>query len=285
MKELLEQFVFSLKERGLTKSTQASYSSIMKKFFIYANKDPLEVTMEDIRKFQVHLIDKSFAPRTINQNMAAIKFFYLKTLKRDWPEDFIAWVKVRRRLPFVLSPEEVADLLNAAKNSKQRTLLMTMYAAGLRPSEVRQLRAADIDSKRMLIHVRFAKGEKERFVTLSPLLLEVLRAYWKNSKEDKSVWLFPGEHDPKIPYSQTSLGRAYRAAKKKAGIQKPGGPHTLRHCFATHHLEMGTDLRIIQVLLGHTLISTTTKYTHLRQSHVAEMKSPLDLIAEKLKRV
>ena len=284
MDKLVDQFIFTLKERGFAQSTQDEYVYIIKRFFRDLGKDPLEASQEDVRKYQVYLLDKKYAPRSVNLNLAAIRFFYLKTLRRDWPPSFVPWVKQGRRLPTVWSMEEVAKLINSAANFKHRVILMATYAGGLRSCEVVRLKPSDIDSKRMLIHV-LGKGNKERFVMLPETLLFALRDYWKwNKGEDKSLWLFPGGKDYSQPYSRSSLRRVFGAAKKRAGIAKPGGVHILRHCFATHLLELGTDLRIIQLLLGHSVISSTEIYTHLRAQFAAQIKNPLDNIASQIKR-
>jgi len=201
-----------------------------------------------------------------------------------WPKDFMPRVKRRKKLPVVLSPDEVVALLNATSNLKHLTMLTTMYAAGLRSFEVVNLKAEDIDSKRMIIHVREGKGKKARLVMLSESLLRSLRNYWvKWSHEDKTSWIFPGAHDNSVPYSRHSIRRVYREAKEKAGIKKPGGSHVLRHSFATHLLELGVDLRIIQLMLGHAVISSTTIYTHVRQDCYRQIKNPLDMISGKIR--
>ena len=165
MDKLVDQFIFTLKERGFAQSTQDEYVYIIKRFFRDLGKDPLEASQEDVRKYQVYLLDKKYAPRSVNLNLAAIRFFYLKTLRRDWPPSFVPWVKQGRRLPTVWSMEEVAKLINSAANFKHRVILMATYAGGLRSCEVVRLKPSDIDSKRMLIHV-LGKGNKERFVML-----------------------------------------------------------------------------------------------------------------------
>jgi len=284
MDQLIAQFLFTLKERGFSPSTQATYASNLRKFFTYAGKNPQEISPEEVRRYQVFLIDSGFKPRTVNCNLAAVKFFYFKTLAREWPEKFLPWVKQRRTNPVVYSPDEIAEVINAADNIKHRSMLMALYAAGLRSCEVVRLRPLDIDSKRMVIRV-LGKGDKERQVTLCETLLLALRRYWvENSSEDKTYWLFPNRHDHSQPYSLPALKRVFANAKAKAKIHKPGGPHVFRHSFATHLLEMGVDIRIIQMLLGHSELSTTTKYTHVQQQFIAQIKNPLEAIRLKLKR-
>jgi integrase/recombinase XerD len=282
MNKYFEEFAFTLKERGFSQSTIATYSSNLRNFFVHAAKDPQLVTPEEIRHYQVFLIDKKFKPRTVNCNLAAVKFFYLKTLKKEWPEKFLPWVKVRKSIPNVLSREEVATVINAALNIKHQVMLMAIYGGGLRSCEVVRLKPLDIDSKRNVIKV-LGKGDKERQVPLGEELLLSLRAYWRaNKTENKSLWLFPNGLDNLQPYSISSVKRFFQAAKVRAGISKPGGPHLFRHSFATHLLEAGLDIRIVQILLGHSELKSTTIYTHVQQQFIAQIKNPLEAIADKI---
>lgn len=209
--------------------------------------------------------------------------FYIRTLRMNWPQDFAPWVRKKQRLPLLLSIEEVAAVINATDNIKQRTILMAIYATGMRSCEVRHLKTQDIDSARGQIRV-MGKGNKQRMVPLSKFLLYTLRKYWVECKENKNEWLFPGVGGDgwRKPYCRTSLRRAFVAAKEKVGLEKPGGVHLLRHCYATHLLESGVDLRVIQILLGHSVINSTEIYTHLRSKFAQEIKNPLDAIAELL---
>jgi site-specific recombinase XerD len=280
MKDLLERFSLTLRERGLAKQTQTNYLTGLRRFFKYlGEKDPLSVDQDDIRRYQVSLVDEDLAAKTINLYMAGVRSFYLETLKRDWPDDFLARVKERRKLPELLAPSEVAGLINAAQGTKARVLLMTMYSGGLRPIEVVNLKYQNIDSKRMLLHVELAKGGKNRFVPLSKALLEALRFYWKATPEDKWTWLFPADRDATKPFAKNQINDIIKAAVKVAKIEKPVTARTVRHCFATHLLELGVDLRVIQLLLGHAVISSTEIYTHVRAGHLPEIKNPLDAIA------
>lgn len=278
MEDLTNQFIFSLKLHDRAVTTRESYVRYLRYFAEFIDKDLLLATQFDIQRYQVHLLERKLAPRTINGNLAAVKFFYLETLKRDWPRDFIPWVRVKRKLPKILVQEEICALIKATSVFKVRVIFMTMYACGLRCCEIQRLTYKDIDNQRMQLHV-LGKGDKERFVPISDVLLKALRFYWKENKENKWTWLFPSDLDPKQPCPGSTIRRNYVSAKRKAGIENPGGAHTLRHCYATHLLEAGVDLRVIQILLGHALLSTTTLYTQLTQKHAAQIKNPLDSIA------
>jgi integrase/recombinase XerD len=285
-KTLHAKFLFGMKLRNLAKATQEAYWQDLQLFLQFLDGgSPMEITIDDVRRYQVSLIEQKLRPRTINRRIAAVKSFYCQTLNRPWSKDMVPWLKQKRRLPSILSVEEVADVINVTANLKQRTLFKLIYSTGMRSFEARELRANQIDNKRMQIRV-LGKGEKERFVPMSEFLLKTLRQYWTDSKEEnKSIWLFPGggEHWQK-PYHRVSLRRAFAASKVKAGIIKPGGPHVLRHCFATHLLEAGVELRIIQILLGHSGLRTSQIYTHLRSSFAGQIKNPLDAIANHLTR-
>lgn len=280
--EYIARFLLSLKERGSAKATQKIYVAGLLRFFKTLEKDPAEVSQDDVRLYQVSLVESDLKPKTINLYVAAVRSFYLETLKTGWPDDFLARVKERRKLPVLLSPGEVADLVNAVDGLKQRTLLLTMYSAGLRPIEVVNLKFENIDSRRMLLHAEIAKGGKNRFVPLSETLLQALRFYWITTPDSKWTWLFPSDEDPMTPYPKASINGAIREACEKAQIRKKVTARTIRHCFATHLLELGVDLRKIQLLLGHAVISSTEIYTHMRSEHVPEIKNPLDTIAAKI---
>jgi site-specific recombinase XerD len=211
----------------------------------------------------------------------ALRFFYIKTLKRAWSIAETPYPKQGFRLPTILSQEEVARLIDAALTSYHRTLLMTLYATGVRRAELTHLQVSDIDSRRMVIHVRGGKGRKDRDVMLSPKLLEELREHWRRFKP--STWLFPGnrQHTGDTPIDTKVVWYACQQAAQRAGIQKNVHPHTLRHCFATHLLEAGADLRTIQMLLGHRDLEETTIYLHLSERHLSATASPLDLLKRK----
>lgn len=284
MDDLFNRFMLTMKVHGLARSTQESYRQNLRMFFDHVGKDPLAVTMDDVIRYQAHLIDSGLVADTINGKMAAVKMFYLKTMRMDWPRDFAPWMKKKRRLPNLLSHEEVASIINATTNIKQRTIFMTIYSTGMRTCEIRHLKPTDIDSQRKQIRV-LGKGGKERMAPLTDTLLFALRKYWVENRDIKTNWLFPGSRlSWQKPYCRTSIRRSWGKSKRKAGIKKPGGVHVLRHCFATHLLESGIELRVIQILLGHSDISSTEIYTHLRGNYVQQMKNPLDAIVDLLKR-
>src|SRR4029077_4805924 len=208
----------------------------------------------------------------------ALRFFYTKTLKRVWSIEETPYPKKTLHLPAILSQEEVARLIDAAWPTFHRTLLMALYATGLRRAELARLKVSDVDSKRMVIHVRGGKGRKDRDVMLSPKLLEALREHWRELHRKPSAWLFPGNrwHTSDTPITTKVVWNACKEAAQRAGLQKDVHPHTLRHCFATHLLEAGADLRTIQILLGHRDLKETTIYLHLSQRHLSATVSPLD---------
>jgi site-specific recombinase XerD len=235
-----------------------------------------------IREYQAYLFTKrKLAANTVIQKLAALRFFFIKTLRKPWSVADTPYPKKTFRLPLILSQEEVARLIDAAETPFHRMLLMTAYATGLRRAELAHLKVSDIDSPRMVIHVQGGKGRKDRDVMLSPKLLEELRAYWRGLRRPPKVWLFPGNrwHTANHPITTKVVWSACREAAERAGIAKPVHPHTLRHCFATHLLEAGADLRTIQVLLGHRDLEETTIYLHLSQKHLGETASPLDALS------
>lgn len=277
MEELMNQYLMTMKARNFAQSTIDAYCRELQAFLKHVGKNPHDVVADDVTKYQVMFLENGFGPGSINMKIAALKMFFIKTMKNNWPQDFCPWVRKKQRLPLLLSLEEVASIINATENIKHRTILMTIYATGMRSCEVRGLKVKDIDSARMQIRV-LGKGNKQRLVPLSKFLLFTLRQYWVKNKENKTEWLFPGSLWSQ-QYSGTSLRRSFSWSKEKAGIVKPGGVHLLRHCYATHLLESGVDLRIIQILLGHAVINSTEIYTHLRSTFAQEIKNPLDAIA------
>lgn len=272
---LKEKMRRDLVTRGLSSATQNHYLRHVERYVVFFGKSPDLLNLEEVQKYHLYLVQKGLAPRSVNLSMAAIRFFYLVTLKRNWKEDAIPWMKVGRKVPIILSPEEMGRLLLAIESLKYRALLATIYSAGLRISEALALTAKDIDSQRMLIHVRYGKGGKERYSILSNRLLILLRGYWKKNREDKSVLLFPGTESTK-PIGRNLIRRALLTALGRSGIQKRITLHSLRHAFASHMLENGADIRTIQCLLGHSQISSTTIYTHVTSFSRLGVKSPLD---------
>lgn len=270
---MLADFAF----RNYSPKTQKVYISHVARFARHFGRSPEQLGPEDIRGYLLHLVQaKKVSWSFFNQHVNALRFLYRITLGREWMLPHIPFPRQEKRIPVVLSLEEVTRFLQAVSNLKHRAVLMTTYAAGLRVSEVVGLRLEDIDSARMIINVRQGKGRKDRVVMLSPVLLDLLRLYWRAFRPRH--WLFPGEK-PEHPLSQRSVQRVVQCARKAAGLQKHVTTHTLRHSFATHLLEAGTDLRLIQTLLGHTNPRTTALYTHISRARLEATKSPLDGLA------
>jgi site-specific recombinase XerD len=247
-------------------------------FARYFNKSPDQLGPEDIRAYQLHLTnEKKLAPGSVLIAVAALRFLYKVSLKRDWIfEDAIPGPKKPQKLPVVLSPEEILRFLGCVGNTKHRTILTTCYAAGLRISEVVHLKPTDIDSQRMVIRVEQGKGQKDRYVMLSPKLLATLRSYWRVVRPDGG-WIFEGDI-PGQPITRSAVELACQKARHVSGIHKPISPHSMRHAFAVHLLESGTDVRTIQLLLGHRSLATTARYLRIATSKVCSTSSPLDLL-------
>jgi site-specific recombinase XerD len=262
-----------MKIRNLSPGTQQSYVRAVAKFSGYFGRSPDRLGVEEIRSYQVHLASQGVAWASLNQTVCALRFFYGVTLGRPEVPELIPYARVPRRLPVVLSAEEVVRFLEAVPGLKSRVALTTAYAAGLRLSEVVALKVTDIDSKRMLIRIERGKGGKTRQAMLSVQLLSILRSYWRMTRP--RTWLFPGRNRER-PITPKMLAAACQAASEAAGLSKHVSVHTLRHSFATHLLESGTDLRIIQVLLGHNHLSTTALYTQVATSTIGKTTSPLD---------
>ena len=279
---LQEKMRRDLRLRGFSSTTETSYLYSMRNYVRYFGISPEKLNLDHVQQYHLHLIHRKLSPQSINVAMAAIRFFYLITLQKNWKEDAIPWMKVKRGVPIVLSPEEVGQLLNAVRDIKYRALLSTVYSAGLRIAEALKLSAKDIDSQRMLIHVRFGKGGKERYSLLSSVLLELLRRYWVENRDDKSTWLFPCSRFPKQPVDRCLVRMILLTALKRSGIEKHVTLHTLRHSFATHLCENGVDIRQIQCLLGHATISSTTIYAQIRDVSNLGIKSPLDTLKTRL---
>jgi site-specific recombinase XerD len=262
--------------RNFDQRTQQTYIRSVRSCCRYCDRRPAELTFEDVRQYQLHLVQSGLAPASINGAMVALRFFFRVTLKRPEAVDYIPIARQPQRLPVVLTPDEVASLLEAAPGLKWRTALSVAYGAGLRASEVVGLKVSDIDSERMRIRVEQGKGRRDRDALLSPHLLAVLRNWWSVARPP--VWLFPSRLMAFDAVSPRSLNRAFHVAVRKAGIKKPVCLHTLRHCFATHLLEQNVDVRVIQVLLGHKKLETTAVYTHVAAKTLDGVGSPLDLL-------
>jgi site-specific recombinase XerD len=262
--------------RNFDARTQQSYLRSVRSCCRYCDRRPAELTFEDVRRYQLHLTQCGLAPASINGAMVALRFFFRVTLQRPEAIDYIPIVRQPQRLPVVMTPQEVAGLLEAAPGLKWRTALSVAYGAGLRASEVVGLKVGDIDSRRMRIRVEQGKGRRDRDALLSPHLLRTLRDWWRVARPP--VWLFPSRLTAFDPVTPRSLNRAFHEAVSKAGIKKPVSLHTLRHCFATHLLEQNVDVRVIQVLLGHRKLETTAVYTHVAAKTLDGIDSPLDLL-------
>jgi len=262
-----------LQLRNYSPLTIRSYTKAVADFARHFNRPPDQLGPEQIRAYQLHLLhERKLAPSTLQVRTAALRFFYTQTLKQNWFVENVARPKVPRKLPTVLSLEEVTALLDATPNLKHRALLATLYATGLRCAEALQLKSTDIDSERMVILVREGKGQRPRQVMLCPKLLNLLRAYWRWRRPTN--WLFPGQ-DPNSPMHPSGVRQICQGLAQKLGIHKRVSPHTWRHSFATHLLDAGADLRTIQVLLGHASLKTTARYLHVSVRRVQATQSPL----------
>jgi site-specific recombinase XerD len=265
-----------LRIRNYSDSTMTVYLDRVERFARFFGKSPARLGPEDIRAYQVHLVEeRKVSWAMLNQTVCALRFLYRTTLGKDWAVRHIPYAKGEKKLPVVLSRKEVARLLHAAENRKHRTMLMTAYGCGLRLSEVVNLRVGDIDSSRMVVRVRNGKGRKDRYVPLSPALLKALRAYWREYRP--ADHLFPGANASE-PFKPRTLGKVCERARSRAGLRKGVSMHTLRHSFATHHLEAGTDLRTLQIILGHNSLATTSIYLHVSAAKIHNAGSPLDLL-------
>jgi integrase/recombinase XerD len=278
MTPLRQRMTEDLRIRNYSPRTVKHYTSHVAMFARYFKRSPDELGPGHIRQYQVYLIEKKkYSWSNFNIAVCALRFFYRVTLKKEWMIEHLPYGKRPKTLPVVLSKEEVTRLFAAMPHRTHRVILMTAYSAGLRLSEVARLRVGDIDSSRMVIRVRQGKGQKDRYVPLSSVLLEVLHGCAKVDQPE--AWLFPGQR-PGHYISPRTIERACRQAAQAAGIPKRVSMHTLRHSFATHLLESGIDIRTIQMLLGHRKLETTAIYTHVTEDRIRSTKSPLDLLAD-----
>ena len=266
-----------LQRRNFSEHTIRYYIRTVEDFARHFNRPPDRLGPRHIREYQVELFQKrKLSPGSVAVRLAALRFFYIKTLKKSWSVADTPYPKKAYRLPTILSREEVAQLIHAARTPSERILLMTLYATGARNAELTHLKASDIDSQRMVVHIRGGKGRKDRDVMLSPTLLTTLRTNWRFYHRKSSAWLFPSNYRKDRPIDTKTVWYACHKAAKRAGLQKRVHPHTLRHCFATHLYEAGTDLRAIQVLLGHEDLKDTLVYVHLAIQRLNATASPLD---------
>ncbi len=261
--------------RNLSPHTVEAYVRAVAQFARHFGRSPEQLSGAEARQYLLHLVrDQHASWSRYNIARCGLRFFYCVTLGRDERFEKLPCAKVPKRLPTVLSPEELRRLFDVARDVKHRALLMTLYGAGLRISEALALKPGDIDSRRMLVHVRLGKGAKDRMVKLSPQLLAALRDYWRLRRP--KAWLFPRSSDPDRPMEDGTAYRAVVRAARRAGITRRVSPHTLRHSYATHLLDAGTDLRTIQLLLGHRNLKTTSLYMHVSQAKLDAAASPLD---------
>ena len=270
---LRRRMIEDMTVRNLSPATQRSYLSAVSKLSRYFGRSPDHLGLEDVRAFQVHLVATGISWPALNQIVCALRFFYGVTLGLDAIPERIAYAREPQKLPVVLSADEVVRFLEAIPSLKSRTALTTVYATGLRVSEVVLLKISDIDSHRKVIRVEQGKGGKDRYVMLSPQLLRILRSYWQLTRP--KFWLFPGR-DQEHPLVSNVLHAACRSACTAAGLSKEVTVHTLRHSFATHLLESGADVRVIQVLLGHASLASTARYTRVATKTISKTPSPLD---------
>ena len=280
MSPLRRRMIEDMTIRKLAPKTQEGYIRTIKHFAAFLGRSPDTASLEEVRRFQLHLAENGAQAPILNHTVSALRFFFRVTLRRPDIIEHTTFIREPRKLPVVLSPEEVARLLNAAPGLKSKAALSVAYGAGLRACEVVSLKVSDIDSKRMLIRVEQGKGHKDRNVMLSPHLLELLRAWWKAARP--RGWLFPGQN--RVNHlTMRQLNRACHAAAQMAKLNKRVSLHTLRHSFATHLLEQNTDIRVIQVLLGHAKLDTTALYARVATRTIQRLRSPLEHIALKLK--
>ena len=277
MTRLRKMMLEELERRNYSQGTIRYYMRFVERFAQHFGKAPDKLGPDDLRSYQAYLLkERKLSAGSVEHHVSALRFFFLRTLHRHEFRQFLPYPKVRRKLPKILSREEVARLIDASRDLFQRTLLMVLYGTGLRRAEIARLKIADIDSQRMIIHVVNGKGGKDRDLPLSPMLLETLRAYWRWLKP--RTWLFPSRmhRDLEQPITDKTVWRACTEAAKQSGMQKKVTPHLVRHSWATHLLEGGTDLRTIQLLLGHEDLETTARYLHLSQQHLRQVANPIE---------
>jgi len=277
MTNLRQRMTEDMQVRNLALNTQTCYLEQVSRFARHFHKSPEELGPEEIRAYQLYLTnEKKLAPSSILIAVSALRFLYKVSLKREWPfDEVIPAPKKPQKLPVILSPEEVLHFLGCVASPKHRAILTTCYAAGLRISEALRLKPSHIDGQRMVIRVEQGKGQKDRYVMLSPKLLETLRAFWRAARPKE--WLFVGRI-PGQPMDRSAVEQACQKARRVSGIRKPIGPHSMRHAFVVHLLESGTDVRTIQLLLGHRSLATTARYLRIATSKVCSTSSPLDLL-------
>jgi len=274
---LRKMMLEELERRNYTAGTIRHYLRFVEQFARHFGKSPEKLGLEHLRSYQAYLLQqRKLDPGSVENHISALRFFFVRTLNRHEFRQFLPFPKTRRKLPNILSQEEVARLIEASGGLFERTLLMVLYGTGMRRAEVARLKIADVDSQRMVLHVVNGKGGKDRDLPLSPTLLETLRAYWRWLRP--RTYLFPSRmhRDREQPITDKIVWRVCAEARKRAGIQKKVSPHLIRHSWATHLLETGTDLRTIQLLLGHEDLEVTARYLHLSAHHLHQVINPLD---------
>lgn len=274
MGQLADRMVEEMEIRGLCENTREAYLCAMRSLVKFCGCSPGKIQQEDVRRYQLYVLrERKLSASTLNQHVSAIRFFFHRVLPRPWALEEVPHYKGGQLLPEVLSRQEVLALLGALSNLKHRTILATVYSAGLRLNEARHLQVEDIDSDRMSLRIRQGKGRKDRNVKLPRKLLDLLREYWLHGRP--RTWLFPGEK-PQEPLCESSFQRIFHQARVKAGIKKGASLHSLRHSYATHLLESGVNLVVLQRLLGHKSLQTTARYLHLSQADLEKVPSLLD---------
>lgn len=278
---LRQRMIDDMTLRKLGDKTQAGYIRAVRFLAAYLRRSPDTASSEDLRAYQLHMVHRGVSAVSINAAITGLTFFFEVTLQRPDAMARMSPVHVPQKLPVVLTTEEVARLIACAGNLKYKAALSVAYGAGLRASEVVSLKVGDIDSKRMVLRIEQGKGQKDRYAILSPLMLEALRQWWRHARAKGKMldggWLFPGMN-PIDPITPRQLNRAIHHAASLAGIEKKVSMHSLRHAFATHLLERKVDVRLIQVMLGHKKIETTTKYTHVATDLLREVVSPMETL-------
>ena len=278
MTNLRQRMLEDLRVRNYALGTQEKYIGLVAAFAAHFGRSPDLLGPEDVRSYQIYLVEEKKASWTVlNQTVCALRFFYRTTLGKELDLKHIPYAKTEKKLPVVLSQQEVSRLFEHVKNIKHLAEMLVAYSGGLRVSEITHLKLGDIDSDRMLIHVRQGKGRKDRVVPLSPVLLVILREYWRKHRPE--TYLFPGRGGQR-PVPRRTICQVVQNAARAAGIDKKVSPHTLRHTFATHHLEAGTDLRTLQMLMGHTNLRTTSRYLHVSAEKIREARTPLDFLGD-----
>ena len=277
MTRLRKMMLEELERRNYSAGTTRRYLRFVERFAQHFHKSPDKLGPDHLRSYQAYLLrELKLCPGTVENHVAALRFFFVRMLRRHEFREYLPYPKTRKKLPNILSQEEVSCLINASSNLFERTLLMVLYGTGMRRSEVARLKIADIDSQRMIIHVVDGKGHKDRDLPLSPTLLENLRVYWRWLKPRD--YLFPSRkhRDAEQPISDKTVWLACTEAARKAGLRKSASPHLVRHAWATHLLEAGTDLRTIQLLLGHEDLEVTAQYLHLSAQHLQKVVNPIE---------